>query len=270
MWFRAPRALLLCALLLDWVGQLLILAVIMLCPVWIESPIGSFELDGQKTWLIFCLLVYPLFSWLFGSYTVLRWRRLAFPVLIQRLTIATAVTLIVVVIARWLMNPGEEVWLVHRWVQFVWLGALTAWSLLIRVALRRGLFLPDTPRLMLLASDDEIAGILQAWTRVAPLQRLQPIPLLALEQLLNEDAPPLLVALSPSRTRDPSFSGLIERLEIQDPRQIQTISVITLFEQQQERLPPSLLADYGVTYDELPWLLPSVSRLSSSGLPICL
>ena len=60
----------------------------------------------------------------------------------------------VVAIARCLSIPAE-VWLVSRRVQLVWVGVL-AWSLLIRIALRRGLFLPEAPRLLLLASDDEI------------------------------------------------------------------------------------------------------------------
>ena len=53
---------------------------------------------------------------------MLRWRRLAFPVLLQRLLITTTVTLMVVLIASWLLNPGEEVWLVYWRVQVVWLG----------------------------------------------------------------------------------------------------------------------------------------------------
>ena len=47
---------------------------------------------------------------------------------------------------------------------------------------------------------------------------------MALDQLLNEGAAPLLVALSPRRRRDPCLSGLIERLEMQDPRLVQTMS----------------------------------------------
>ena len=43
------------------------------------SPTGGPpQLEGQGLWLIFCLLLYPLLGWLFGSYTVLRWRRLSF------------------------------------------------------------------------------------------------------------------------------------------------------------------------------------------------
>ena len=43
---------------------------------------------------------------------------------------------------------------------------------------------------------------------------------------------------------------------MQDPRLVQTISVVSLFEQSQERLPPALLADSVVSYDELPSAAP--------------
>ena len=257
MWWHDPRLLLLRALLLDWLGQLLILVGIICSPSWLGFSLGvPPQLEISWLWLIFCLLLYPLLGWLFGSYTVLRWRRLAFTVLLQRLLITAMVSLMVVAIARWLVNPGEEVWLVHRRLQVVWLGALTVWSLLIRVALRRGLLMPDAPRLLILASDEELAGMLQAWSRVALPQRLEPCSPLACEQLLNEGKEPLLVALSPSSRIDPSLSELIERLETQDPRSVQTISIISLFEKQQERLPPALLADSGLSYDELPWAAP--------------
>ena len=257
MWWHNPRMLLLSALLLDWLGQLLILAGIIFSSGSLGFPEAEFawsEVHGL--WFIFCLLLYPLLGWLFGSYTVLRWRRLAFPVLLQRLLLTTAVTMMVVAIARWLVNPGEEIWLVYRRVQVVWLGALTAWSLLMRIALRRGLFLPDAPRLLLLASQKEQAGILKAWIRVALPQRLEPISPLALEQLLNEGSEPLLVALSSGVRSDPSISGLIECLEVQDSRLVQTTSVINLFEKQHERLPPALLADSGLSYEDIPWAAP--------------
>ena len=254
MWWHYPRTLLLHALLLDWLGQLLILAGIICSPSWLAFPMGGPSLrEVHGVWLVFCLLLYPLLGWLFGSYTVLRWRRLAFHVLLQRLLITATVTLMVVAIARWLVNPGEDVWLVHRRVQIFWLGALTAWSLLIRIALRRGFFMPETPRLLLLASDEEMAATLQAWARVALPQRLKPISPMGLDQLLNEGTETLLVAISSGLRCDPKISGLIERLEVQDPRMVQTISVINLFERQQERLPPALLADFGLSYDEIPW-----------------
>ena len=243
--------------ILDWLGQLLFFAFVGLSPGWIGFSVDQFlQLEGQWLWFVFCLLLYPLLGWLFGSYTVLSWRRLLFSVLLQRLLITSAVTFMVVAIACWLLNPSDDVWFVDRGVQFFWLCASTIWSLLVRTALRRGLFLPDAPRLILLASDDEIPSILQAWARLAPRQRLVPINPSALDKLLDKPELPLLVALSPSRRRDRNLSALIDRLEVQDPRVVQTISVISLFEQQQERLPPALLSDPGLSYDELPWAAP--------------
>ena len=258
MWGHDVRTQLLRALLLDWLGQLLIFVGLIPGPGSLGFHIDWPNLiEVQGHWLLFCFLLYPLLGWLFGSYTVLRWRRLAFPLLIQRLLITATVTLIVVAITRWIFNPGEEVWLVQQQVQIVWLGALVIWSLLIRIVLRRGLLFPDAPRLILLASDEERMEILQAWVRMEPRQTLESISFLGLEQLLKErPAMPLLVALSPSSRRDSFFSDLIERLEMLDPRFVQTISVISLFESQQERIPPVLLADSGLLFDELPWADP--------------
>ena len=265
MWGLDPRTLLLRALVLDWLGQLLIFAGFMHSPGWLGLSVnGPFQFEVQGLWLFFCLLLYPLFGWLFGSYTVLLWRRLAFPVLLQRLLITASVTLMVVDIARWLFNPGQDVWLVYRQVQVVWLGALVFWSLLMRTVLRRGLLLPDAPRLILIASDEEMGGILQAWSRVVPRQNLEPIPPLAVEQLLDDGQAPLLVALSPSCRRDPSLSGLIQRLEIQDPRIVKTISVISLFDSQQERLPPPFLQIQDSRTTNCTGLFLSVCKPSSS------
>ena len=94
---------------------------------------------------------------MFGSYTVLRWRRLALPVLLQRLVITAAVSVMVVAVARWLINPADSVWLVYRSVQMLWMFALTGWALLVRLALTERLccFL-RAPRLLLLAQQNEI------------------------------------------------------------------------------------------------------------------
>ena len=81
------RTLLLRALLLDWLGLVLILALVLWMPHWTCIALGGDSLHGQGPWLVFVLLLYPLLGWLFGSYTVLRWRRLPLLVLLQRLLI---------------------------------------------------------------------------------------------------------------------------------------------------------------------------------------
>ena len=257
MWGHHPRFLLLSCLFLDSLGQLLIFLGISLSlsSSWFSIP-GPLFSEIYLYWLFICLLIYPLLGWLFGSFTVLRWRRLSFSVLLQRLLITSSVTCFLVAIACFLSNPVEEVflplWPVHLCSQ----ALLFIWSLVVRIALRRGLFLPNAPHLLLLASIEEIPGILKAWDRVAPRHSLQPIEPQVLDNLLSDDVSPLFVALSPSRRRDPDILDLINRLEIQDPQVVQLISVASLFDLQQERLPPSLLDDSGLTYEDLPWAAP--------------
>ncbi len=253
MLMHNSRSLILRALLLDGVGQLLILGLMLWIPSLFGWAIGGITLDGQTGWLLFSMLLYPLLGWLFGSYTVLRWRRLTLPVLLQRLLLTAVVSLIVVAVARWLFNPDASVWLVYRRVQFVWMMTLTGWALMVRLALRRGLLLPDAPRLLLLAHRDEIHTVLTAWQRVRHRQRLTPVDALRLQRRLDQQEQPLLVAVSADVRRDPGLSSLLDGLEMRDPRLVRSVSVLNLFEQQQERLPPALMGDVIFAYDDLPW-----------------
>ena len=247
------RMLMLRALFLDGLGQVLILALILSTPVLTGIPFDSDSLQGQGPWLLFVFLLYPLLGWLFGSYTVLRWPRLTLPVLLQRLLITAAITLMVVAIARWLIRPSDAVWVVYPRVQFLWLGVLTIWVLAVRVGLRWGLLLPDTPRLLLLAHSQELETVLEAWRRVPLRQRLRPVKAPALTQLIHQAEDPILVALSPAVLQDPDLRPLIASLEMRDPRQVRALSVLSLFEQLQERLPPVLMGDTVLAYDDLPW-----------------
>ena len=244
------RTLLLRALCLDWLGQLLILLLL----VWLPAvPSGGVAWSLQLPWLLFMLLLYPLLGWLFGSYTVLRWRRLSLMVLCQRLLITGFATVMVVAIARWLTNPGDEVWLVYRRVQFLWMAGLFVWAVAVRLGLRRGLLLPEAPSLLLLADEQEIGIVLKAWKRVPQRQQLLPTTVETLGRRLSQEEDSLLVALSPNLRRDSSLRPLLDSLEMRDPRQVRVLSLISLFDQQQRRLPPLLMGDTTMAYDDLPW-----------------
>ncbi|WP_244276927.1 sugar transferase [Synechococcus sp. GEYO] len=241
------------ALLLDALGQLLALGLIIWLPSALSLNIGGSSLEGQGGWLLFSLILYPSLGWLFGSYTVLRWRRLALPILLQRLLITAVVSLMVVATVRWLINSDEAVWLVYRRVQFVWMALITIWAFLVRLALRRGLLLTDAPRLLLLAHRNEIQTVLTAWQRVPHRQRLSPISASQLKRRLDRQDQSLLVAVSAAIRRDSGMSSLLDSLEMRDPRLLRSVSVLSLFEQQQERLPPGLMGDVTFAYDDLPW-----------------
>ena len=174
MWMHDPRLLILLALFLDTAGQLLILGLILWIPSLLGWTIGGSTLEGQGGWLLFSLLLYPLLGWLFGSYTVLRWRRLTLSVLLQRLVITAAVSVLVVAVARWLINPTDVVWLVYRRVQLMWMFGLTAWALLCDSTAAWGSS-SCRARLLLLAQPHEIHTVLTAWRRVPHRRRLSPV-----------------------------------------------------------------------------------------------
>ena len=247
------RSLLFRALLLDWFGQALILSFLLFIPALTADVQGLGSFEVQWSWLAFALLLHPILGWLFGSYTVLRWRRLVLPVLIQRLLITAFATFIVLSIARWFTNPVDAVWIVDNSIQFRWIGGTTLWALTVRVGLLRGFLLPVQPRILLLAPTEELKTLLAAWSKVQYRQPLLPVEASSFVQYLQTTEEPLLVALSQTSLQDPALPPLIASLEMHDPRQVRVLSVLSLFEQQQERLPPFLMADTVLAYDDLPW-----------------
>jgi lipopolysaccharide/colanic/teichoic acid biosynthesis glycosyltransferase len=93
------------------------------------------DLHLQPFGLVAYALTYIAFSWLFGSYTLLRWPRLELAQLLVRLLVTTLATALVVVLAYWLLNLPETFTLGHRRVQLVLLSGLSLWSLAVRVLL---------------------------------------------------------------------------------------------------------------------------------------
>ena len=251
-----PRALIWRALLLDWLGQALVIGLLL-----VEREGGFFirnvgQIENFWPWMLFCFLLYPLLGWLFGSYTVLRWRDLPVQVLFQRLALASLASLLLVAVFRWFLNPATEVWLVHRSVQVIWLSALFGWSLLVRLGLRRGLLSPERPRIVMLAEDEEWVRLLKAWKRVPqrdPLHRVSPGQF---STELDASQCSWLVVVSPGMREQADLVALLESLEAQDPRQVRVLSSLRLFSQQQERLPPFLMPESRLDYDEIPWNRP--------------
>jgi len=247
------RKLLLRALLFDLLGQVLIFGLLSLLPPWTGIALAANSLQSQAAWLVFLLFLYPLLGWLFGSYTVLSWRRLALTLLLQRLFITAAATSLVVAIARWLFSPSDVASLLYPRVQYAWIVSLTIWALVVRIGLRKGLLLPDTPRILLFVQSQHLDTVLRAWNRVPQRHSLFPVHAMSLAYQLDQAEEPFLVAISEAVRQDPAHRLLIARLEMCDPRQVCVLPVLSLFEQQQERLPPVLMTDTVLTYDDLPW-----------------
>ena len=131
MWTASPRRLLLIAALLDVVGQMVLLWVLISLPILVGLSPAALSLEKQWGWLIGSITIYLLTSWLFGSYTVLRWRRVPLPSLLPRVFVAAMAAIVVMAVFRWALNPGEEIWLLYRRVQLAWMLSVATWSLLL-------------------------------------------------------------------------------------------------------------------------------------------
>jgi len=251
-----PRLLLLRAVFLDSFGHFLILFFIFLTPGLIDDLQSAQSLSGQGYWLLFCFLIYIFLSWLFGTYTVLRWPELPRAVLIQRLLLTAAVSMMAVAIMRWLFNPSTDMWLLHRRVQFTWIIGITIWSFCTRLALHQGLFLPMPPRLLLLSRESETATVQKAWQQVHHRVPLMNVCTDQISNLCLQEEEPVVIAFTPSFQSDEKLISIINVFEHTDPRKVRFIPLMILFEEQQARFPPILMPEGVMTYGALPWLEP--------------
>ena len=219
MWMHDPRTLILRALLLDAAGQLLILGLILWIPSLLGWPIGGSSLEGQGGWLLFSLLLYPPLGWLFGSYTVLRWRRLTLPVLLQRLVITAAVS-VMVAPARWVINPADGVagTGVCSWCG-CWASPVgpcwCAWRCDAAAAARRPAVAAGPA--------ERHSHCAHRRRRVPHRQRLSPVDALRLQRRLEQPEQPLLVAVSASTPGSQPARVAGELGDARSPRRAQRV-----------------------------------------------
>jgi lipopolysaccharide/colanic/teichoic acid biosynthesis glycosyltransferase len=103
------------------------------------------HLLNHPEWLVPFGSAYVLFSWLFGSYTLLRLPRLSLVPVLVRLGCSALATLLVVVLAFWLLNLPVTFTLGHRRIQASLLLGMSVWALLVRLLLRRQTNLHQIP-----------------------------------------------------------------------------------------------------------------------------
>ena len=235
-----PRRLLLLCAGLDLAGL-----VMLLIPI---SFYKQTAIQTQLPWLLFTGLTYLGLGWLFGSYTVLRWRRLPLVAALQRVLITTIVTMVVVALLRQLFNPADTVWLVHRSTQALCLPLLMCWSVMCRFLLRLGVLMPPAPQIFLVGSTRDVQRVWLAWQRTPPRQSLH---CLSLEQAVQLK-PPVVLALAAHSDQIPQRQALIDELLERDPRETSLVSPLQLLERHLERLPPVLLPDPWIDYQDLP------------------
>jgi len=96
----------------------------------------SVDLLGHPGLLFAFGITYISCSWLFGSYTLLRWPRLPIAQVLVRLGMAALVTLLTLVFAFWLFHLPVQLSLGHRRIQLALMSCLSLWALAVRLFLR--------------------------------------------------------------------------------------------------------------------------------------
>ena len=124
-----PRQVLVLCAALDLLGLVLAAALV--------DRFDGTDLLLHPQWLLPFGLVYIGFSWLFGSYTLLKLPRLRLSLVAARLGLSALASALVVVLAYWLFRLPVNFTLGHRRVQLALLAGMTLWALVQRLWLRR-------------------------------------------------------------------------------------------------------------------------------------
>ena len=127
---QRPRQVLALCALLDLIGLALVAASI-------DHLMGA-NLLQHPGWLLAFGLIYISCSWLFGSYTLLRWPRLPLTQVMARLGVAALITVLSFVLIVWLLHLHlpPVISLGHRRIQLALMSCLSLWALGGRLLLR--------------------------------------------------------------------------------------------------------------------------------------
>ena len=243
LWLRPRQQLLLCALL-DLAGLLPVAAFtdrVRPGALLLQNPLG----------LLWIGVVYLLLGWLLGSYTVLRWPGLRLSLLMQRLALTAAATVLALVLLGWIVDVSEQLTLLHRGTLVLLLIIQSIWSLLLRLVLRGIGAAPGTARPQtLLATPEEGEQIRREWQRTPYVNQPRLLRPGVLNRELNRRSRLRELAVAPGLDLDPDQRRQLNRLE---RRGLSVASLEQLAEHQLQRLPPSLLPYDWLEYAQLPW-----------------
>lgn len=128
VWLSSRRRLVL-ALALDWIG---VVGIAALLDRWAAT-----DLLGHPQWVVLYGAAYGVMSWLFGSYTLLRWPRFDGRRVVGRLVVSGLATTAVVVLAIWMLHLPTSISFGHRRIQVLMLLGITLWALMVRLLVRR-------------------------------------------------------------------------------------------------------------------------------------
>jgi exopolysaccharide biosynthesis polyprenyl glycosylphosphotransferase len=164
---------------------------------WRDTPS---QLQVEVPTILALLLIYWSVAWLFGTYTLLKWRRVSWTQALIRLTSTATGSIAMAAVLAWLMRAPATAVLLHRSSLIPLFSLLVIWSGLMGVVLRRIWPHHQCERWQIVALAAETEQLRREWT-IAP--NFVPLPSIntlnsrgQLAHQLNSDA----LALSPGVT----------------------------------------------------------------------
>ena len=241
--WRSPRKLLFACFALDLFGVVLGASLANLH----REP----DLLHPPEVLLAVALLYGVFSWLLGGYTLLRWPWLRLRLVCQRLGLIALATISALILISWAGNiTSQNVALLNRGVLLELMLWQSMYSLGLRLLLRRLNSLGSSPAWQLFAAPQYHQSVMLEWQR-NPFVR----PPKLYSQANSFDGTPSAnpdkyLAVSCGTRHETDFRQQLAQLKSQG---ITVTTFEELAQAQLERLPPSLLPQDWLNYDELCW-----------------
>jgi len=199
-------------------------------------------------------ILYCLFSWLLGGYTLLRWPWLQIRLVVQRLLLVALATMLTMVVGSWALGVGgDQISLLNRSVLLEWLSLQTALALASRLLLRWLSRSSSRPLWQLVAAPEHQKHVLREWQRnpfVRPPRLLTPNSFEPTLALRTPKGRPISVALAPDLDPQGTITTAVEQLRAQG---VMVTTLEDLAQRQLERLPPTLLPSQWLQIQDLPW-----------------
>ena len=243
-WARYRQPLLLAAAL-DGVGLVGLTCLI--------SQIQNQSLDLGNSMVIKLLLVlvtiYCSFGWLFGSYTLLKLRRMGWRTSLSRLGTTALASILLAIVLSYTLRLQISTSLFFRSSLIPLFLLLSIWSALVRVCLRQLLSKPDhlLERWRIVALPNEVEQLTQAWN--LGLTASAPIPTITFPGGTGYEATNTTESIAIS-------SGAIHCLDMQEFCQAavnkgqQVKTLVDLAEQELQRIPSQWITDQWLVFSD--------------------
>lgn len=160
-WLRHRRWLALAAGL-DALGVSLLAA-------WIDRERDGF-LENQLPLLVMLVAIYLSLGWLFGSFTLVKMRRLRWSQLVVRLAITSSATTASGAVLGWLLRTAPEVTLLHRGSLLPLFALAALWSGGVRLLLRQLAHATRQDHWEIVSLPAEQEAIRREWERIGAIK----------------------------------------------------------------------------------------------------